>query len=802
MRQLVDSGQPLLPPGQRLLSRRFAWLSGLVLVLGPGLGLGCGKRSAQGEPDASAQSRALLASDQRAWFSTQTLVANSESWFPGVAAMSGNHVLFGGPGGVYAFERVGDQWANGTSLVVGDPPALLERSFSVAISGTTALVGNQVGQVAYVYSVLDSSWTRTSELQHDSFTRFGSSVALDGDIAVVGAEGDGSAPGDAYVFARSGDQWLRQKQLRASDESLIGAARYGAAVAVSGRTIVVGAPNASEPTPDPSSRLYASGRIYIYTMPADESEPWPETVVVAHELKELARLGASLAASEDTIVAGAPGDASAGSCYVFKRQGSTWVEQQELKSGSETAPDRLGTSVAMSDGHVVVGAPLHSPRPRFVPGAAFVFAPGEGGWTLEQDIVPSIHGKRFGGAVALSGEWMIVGAPSLAKDELNEAPIQAALSEAHVYRRLGASGASCSTSADCGLAHCVSGVCCDSACSDACEECSTGVCKPSAAGTVGTPACPLYLCDGSARTCPTRCLTSDDCVETHYCSDRQCEPKAGLGEVCTEPEQCVSGHCLERRCSGTLPTGAPCERASDCERGHCVDGFCCDDACEGQCEACDVSSREGKCSLVTGPPRGDREPCVHAGTVCGGRCGGETRDGCAYPTGKTDCGSTCEDARETRSACDGQGECVAGRSSPCGRFRCDAEGVACGSNCETDQDCAEGLSCWEDGNCAASPRCTSDRTASETAPDGSVNPCTPYVCGSDGHCLESCSSSDHCSKPWVCDTRQTCVALSDADTGCGCRTQGRSSPGWRTFEMMLVPFTVAKIRARSKRRKS
>src|SRR5690606_16303405 len=98
---------------------------------------------------------------------------------------------------------------------------------------------------AYVFVRSGASWARQAKLRARdgaALDQFGHSVSISGDTALVGAYGDddaGSNSGSAYVFVRSGASWTRQAKLSASD----GAANayFGYSVSVSGETALVGA---------------------------------------------------------------------------------------------------------------------------------------------------------------------------------------------------------------------------------------------------------------------------------------------------------------------------------------------------------------------------------------------------------------------------------------------------------------------------------------------------------------------------------------------------------------------------------
>src|SRR5687768_4231630 len=128
---------------------------------------------------------------------------------------------------------------------------------AVAISGNTFVVGApgddfpplplNIGG-AYVYVTDGIQWTMQQFLLGtgiDANSGFGSSVAIDGNAIVVGAPTDsisGNRRGSAFVIERSGTAWFETAQLIAPEPAEILNERFGSSVAISGDTIVVGAP--------------------------------------------------------------------------------------------------------------------------------------------------------------------------------------------------------------------------------------------------------------------------------------------------------------------------------------------------------------------------------------------------------------------------------------------------------------------------------------------------------------------------------------------------------------------------------
>jgi hypothetical protein len=131
--------------------------------------------------------------------------------------------------------------------------------------------------------------------------------------------------------------------------------------------------------------------------------------------------------------------------------------------------------------------------------------------------------------------------------------------------------------------------------------------------------------------------------------------------------------------------GASCMLGSTCASGHCVDGLCCDLACTGQCEACDLTASPGMCKPVSGPPHGMRTACTNPGTTCGGVCDGVTAASCTYPPASTICGAACD------GHCSGAGACSStGGACPNG-FACGAG--TCKTTCSGPADCQTNFTC-------------------------------------------------------------------------------------------------------------
>jgi FG-GAP repeat protein len=214
------------------------------------------------------------------WTEQQKLTASDAAAgddFGGSVAIDGDTAVVGArlnddagdsSGSAYVFVRSGTTWTEQQKLTASDAAERDSFGESVAVSGDTAVVGarwnDDAGDSsgsAYVFVRSGTTWTEQQKLTASDAAEgdfFGISVAISGDTAVVGVRNDdvvGINSGSAYVFVRSGTIWTEQQKLTASDAAAVD--RFGLDVAISGDTVVVGAPANDDAG-------FNSGSVYIY----------------------------------------------------------------------------------------------------------------------------------------------------------------------------------------------------------------------------------------------------------------------------------------------------------------------------------------------------------------------------------------------------------------------------------------------------------------------------------------------------------------------------------------------------------
>ncbi len=234
--------------------------------------------------------------------------------------------------------------------------------------------------------------------------RFGWSVDLDTDLAVIGAPFVGNDDaGAVYVYRHVNGTWSEEARLVSPNPAAF--EQFGEAVAVSGNVIVVGAPANGDLGDD-------SGVVYIFEY---DGQDWSFSAAFSGPDTDADdRFGHAVDADDDHVLVGAPGHQGAGSAYVFRNDaGSGWLFEAKVQSSDLAASDDFGHSVALDDDGALVGAPLHNADGLGNSGAAYVFRSDNGLWSQESKLTaPTPAGNdEFGRAVSLVADLAVAGAP-------------------------------------------------------------------------------------------------------------------------------------------------------------------------------------------------------------------------------------------------------------------------------------------------------------------------------------------------------------------------------------------------------
>ena len=282
--------------------------------------------------------------------------------FGSSVSISGERLLLGGPrdsdfgtlaGSVTAFSQVNGTWTLSQTLSPTDANDYDRFGFRVALDGTYAIVTspgdddtyNYSGS-AYVFFNNGTSWSQQTKLHASdpaASDEFGYSCSMSGDYAVVSTRQDDESRGSAYVYMRTGTSWDFQQKIMATTRTA--GDQFGNSVCLRDNYVAIGAPGTASDT----------GAVYVFERTGTS---WTQTAeLTAYGGSSGDRFGESVALDESRLVVGCPGcDDGEGAALLFEYTGSAWLEISKLIASDSPLSGALGTSVAIEESLIAVGA--------------------------------------------------------------------------------------------------------------------------------------------------------------------------------------------------------------------------------------------------------------------------------------------------------------------------------------------------------------------------------------------------------------------------------------------------------------
>ncbi|MBN1348100.1 T9SS type A sorting domain-containing protein [candidate division KSB1 bacterium] len=300
-----------------------------------------------------------------------------------------------------------------TKITASDAAFAARFGSSVAICGNMLLVGAKSDApngllgagAAYVFERVGTNWHEVTKLIASDAKQgdlFGVAVDIDGEYLIVGAslcEDNGYKSGAAYIFKRTGNTWLEETKILAEDGSAND--RFGCSVSISGDYAAIGAYESD-------AVGYHSGTAYIFKR--DAYGWFQQARLSASDAIDGGFFGKSVSIDGNYCAIGADMEYydSTGACYVFKRNGTNWSEQAKLTAADSKPSELFGFSVSLSDDRIVVG----SYGDNMFTGSAYVFVRNGMSWHQEAKLIASDGSIRdsFGHSVSIDGEEIVIGA--------------------------------------------------------------------------------------------------------------------------------------------------------------------------------------------------------------------------------------------------------------------------------------------------------------------------------------------------------------------------------------------------------
>ncbi len=325
--------------------------------------------------------------------------------------------------------------------------------------------------IAHTYAQTHEEIFKAAGFDRESEDRFGYSVAVSEDYAIIGAYADdfgGSNPnmGSAYIFEKTGlADWEFVQKINNSDQDDYD--RFGWSVSINGNYAVIGAVGEDHDLDDDNS-MSKAGSAYIFQRDVDGT--WTEMQkIIASDRDEDDEFGWSVDIDGNTLVVGAHQEDhnvsgagfihNAGAIYVFDLSDGMWSETQKIVASDRSADgvhpmgrpdpddedfsDLFGGSVAISGDYIIAGSHMHDYGPFGVgtgyswnAGTAYVFERSAGTWTEVEKLLPTIRNPydRFGYVVDVDGENIIVGVYTEDENETEGASLMNA-GGAYVFER-------------------------------------------------------------------------------------------------------------------------------------------------------------------------------------------------------------------------------------------------------------------------------------------------------------------------------------------------------------------------------
>ncbi len=325
--------------------------------------------------------------------------------FGASVSLSGGAAIIGAPrhgsddrGSVYAFRFDGSGWAQEQRITPDDAAAQDEFGRSVSMSGDLVLIGSRrtPGGSAYVFRFDDLSWVQERRLTASDASPgddLGFSVCLDGALALAGAPDDddaGASSGSAYVFGldRSGP---RQQKLVAQDGAE--GDRFGHSVSLHGEVALIGAP-------DDDDHGGSSGSAYVFRF---DGSGWVQEQKLTASDATAQAFGTSVSVSGDVALIGAPWSVAA---YVFRFDGRQWVQEARLTGGDGGA---IGSSGRRGEDDLILTVSTGFPGGVFV----HLLDQASGEWVQQVTLTRSTRSVHdgFGTSLAIEGGVALVGDP-------------------------------------------------------------------------------------------------------------------------------------------------------------------------------------------------------------------------------------------------------------------------------------------------------------------------------------------------------------------------------------------------------
>lgn len=320
----------------------------------------------------------------------------------GTVATDGTIAVVGAPGAdhhgtdagaIYVFEFMHPSWQTQVKLVPSSIEAGDRFGSSLDVSGD-AIIASSIHAGAFVFRCVDSVWVE--ELDLGSMLpsvpeSFGTCCAISGDYALVGAYRA------VYIFFFDGTQWSVDTVLEPVDGT---DTYFPTSVAIDGEVLVIGDAGVDTLADD-------AGAAYVYRR--NDGQWQQETILTPASPVHDALFGRSVATDGSRVIVGAPGGPNAlgyaGAASIFRKNGPYWQLEVELTQPDIGSGSDVGSAVSIEGQFAVVGASDGRGRAAILQHNGTLWT-----LTATLTPPTSLYGDRYGCSVAQTGGTALIGA--------------------------------------------------------------------------------------------------------------------------------------------------------------------------------------------------------------------------------------------------------------------------------------------------------------------------------------------------------------------------------------------------------
>lgn len=317
----------------------------------------------------------------------------------------------------------GPAWADADALLSAQPEILVRaeaqerHSFgsAIALNGDIAAVGapgadgpTEDAGAVYLYKRGADGWQELDTLSLENVgvgASLGNSVDLEEGWLAAGASGLQSGRGAVYLYREAGGVWQEQARLLPPATDGNGFASFGSALDLDAGTLAAGGPGHDGESKD-------AGLVMVYRL--TDAGSWSEGTPLLPDAPVAGeRFGSDVALDGERLLVGAAGVDDAEAAYLFEYRSGAWQQVARLTEELGESGGGYGAAVALQGDTALVGARRAPGDSGESEGAVFVYTLRDGTWS-RQDVLYShapARGDQFGAALALDDRIALVAAP-------------------------------------------------------------------------------------------------------------------------------------------------------------------------------------------------------------------------------------------------------------------------------------------------------------------------------------------------------------------------------------------------------